>query len=1431
MHKLLSIMIAVLFIFTSAALFAAPAGPSGFQTDASQPDGTVLDIRGYGDEFYHWFATPEGYTVVFDSTTSTWFYAQTTADKSALIPSIYQVGKVDPAAVGLSQNIQISNEARIKNAVPLYESMVSKSVWSRKGMERKIERLKNMGATEKDIKPLIDQYNTYHADQGYSATLNAVSGKMPNIRFSAPNLPNYLPPPEMPKNHKAKGVIILVKFKDEKEHVSQSYVNEMVNKKDFNDITYKNAGSVRDYYYDQSNGNLDFQNAVTTYYIEADFDRAHYSAYNQNYGGIALLIESLEKLKSTDVDLNDLTYAEPGIPAAVTLLYNGNIPNSAVERVGLWPHSWDLRVQGNYRLPNGDIVGPYMVSQIGTNPGIGTMCHEFGHLICNFDDYYDYGDSRRYSMANIDRIQSAGLGIHCGMSSGNDDKRPASINAYLKAAIGWYPTFTPEKNIELQLESNPNFFYKYINPKKQWEYFILEYRQFETTGAARWNYNLPANGFTVWHVDENVITRNEYQQRTNAMHYEVSLEQADGKYDLERYQRGGVGNFGDSKDYFKPGSSFDINTSPNSKWWDGTTSGLSITFKEDKKIVLGELIPQPKPQIITINGSAIDTVYTRATGRINAYSNSGLPISYASSNSNILSITTDGYYSAKAIGNAEVTLTQKGDSRYFEAEPVIMQMNVIMPPYNQKPQVISLQSPAFVNVKPATTGKVSATANSGLQLTYHSSDNTIVTINQLGAFTALSNGTATISINQGGNDEWNPAPPQNITINVSEDGGDNKVIKVVGLRDANMNGKLLEKALKDASPGQTIYVGSGKYAGKFVMAPGVNVYGGFIGNSWNMQLRDSTQTIIDASGTTDSSGFNAVLSEVSGTAIPSEWDGLTFIGGSGNRIEQTFNDSKITIIAGGAICIHNAGTKISNSIIKSSAALDPKGVIPGFGGGIYGGTVENCYIYDNRANAGGGICGSMVSGSFILNNTVIASEKVNYGGGAADATLIGSFIANNTATDGGGIAASKAKNCIIVNNTALENGGGAARSALINCTVAMNEGGGISEGVTSNSILWGNIQQGIYVQSKSATISFSAVQEENAARSVGNISLSPLNKMEDGPKFIAPSNFTGAVPSRLHDILGTSWRTAANLLIDCGSREAYDYIPVSMITDYSGNARFYNIQTQSELNAKIDIGPYEMRRFSDIMQKSGGAGALTTVSVNEITAIDGTFDRKPSVFATYYPPFQNKNAPKKALFKVWEAGDDLLIELKSKILLYDKSALTWSYKSGDGVREFIAAGYQKSSLKLNLGWNGKVNGTQYKNMESEVFLEIFPPICDSMLPSIQAEDGSTLGLIRTASADNIQLTGYYFGKTRPKVWIEYTSENSKSIKKYMLKVDSLPPVVMTNPVYKSFTDADGKSSVRISAPKKLPSDIKPGMIYTLVIDSGSGLGVYPIIFE
>src|SRR5262249_3965748 len=80
-------------------------------TRFEQPDGTTVELQGQGDEFHAVFETLEGYTVVFVPEARAYFYATLSENGDRLIPTSLQVGRGEPADLGLAQGIRIKPEA------------------------------------------------------------------------------------------------------------------------------------------------------------------------------------------------------------------------------------------------------------------------------------------------------------------------------------------------------------------------------------------------------------------------------------------------------------------------------------------------------------------------------------------------------------------------------------------------------------------------------------------------------------------------------------------------------------------------------------------------------------------------------------------------------------------------------------------------------------------------------------------------------------------------------------------------------------------------------------------------------------------------------------------------------------------------------------------------------------------------------------------------------------------------------------------------------------------------------------------------------------------------------------------------------------------------------------------------------------------------
>ena len=68
---------------------------------AVQPDGSLLKIYLFGDEYLHWNTDETGYPVILSADGKTWVYAR--QELGRLLPTSHIAGSVDPASVGLSK--------------------------------------------------------------------------------------------------------------------------------------------------------------------------------------------------------------------------------------------------------------------------------------------------------------------------------------------------------------------------------------------------------------------------------------------------------------------------------------------------------------------------------------------------------------------------------------------------------------------------------------------------------------------------------------------------------------------------------------------------------------------------------------------------------------------------------------------------------------------------------------------------------------------------------------------------------------------------------------------------------------------------------------------------------------------------------------------------------------------------------------------------------------------------------------------------------------------------------------------------------------------------------------------------------------------------------------------------------------------------------
>jgi M6 family metalloprotease-like protein len=523
---------------------AGAAPMHGEPIEFTQPNGMVIHLQVFGDEFYAETRTLDGYTVFFDSASSSYYFAVLSAGGNEFASSGILVGVGNPPT-GLPKKLTIKKNSKLekihsKRAADESEQMRSKRWKAIKEKNREKRKQKKDKATASE-----SQTNQVAPDEG-----NAAPDEEPS-------------PPTNQTTGTRVGLTILVEFPDEAGSITREQVDDYCNKPGYSE--FSNKGSIYDYFYTQSDGKLRYNNVVTAY-VMAPNPKTYYNDTSQSSGtmGRLLLNDVLQVLIDSGFDFSHCTVNGSGRLHAINMFFTG--ANSGVWAKGLWPHKYGL--SPDVDLGGGIYADQYQSSNMGSSLRMGTFCHETGHLLCDYPDLYDYDDD------------SNGCGKYTLMASGNHyyQTSPIHVDAYLRYHSGWIETIDIETTSHYRgaVRVDTGSAYQFVNSGTESEYFLINNRAkigWESTSG------LPDQGLLIMHCDES--GDHNKQEMTEAEHFELSIEQADGLFHLE-YDT----NSGGSGDLFHNGDAdeFTDSTLPNAHWWanattdpaSGDASGLNI---------------------------------------------------------------------------------------------------------------------------------------------------------------------------------------------------------------------------------------------------------------------------------------------------------------------------------------------------------------------------------------------------------------------------------------------------------------------------------------------------------------------------------------------------------------------------------------------------------------------------------------------------------------------------------------------------------------------------------------------------------------------------------------------------------------------------------------------------------------------------------------
>ena len=348
---------------------------------------------------------------------------------------------------------------------------------------------------------------------------------------------------------KFKGLIVLVQFND-KEFSRPDYkdiITDMVNMKDYKGYdNQKRPGSVRDYFSDNSDGKFQPEFDVVGPYT-VDF-----SQYDCNIEGVTCSEVLLAALDSADVDVNYKNYDGDGdgMVDLVFFVIAGNGANYSGNDENLWwPHRsqiWNRKEYAKggdpYIRKDGvllwDFASSTELAGYTSQPksiyidGIGTICHEFSHVL-GLPDFYDsnYEEDGESITPGDWSLMAKGSYLDNGFT-------PAGYSLFERYSVGFTDEpkkITAEGSYTLDPLHLSHTGFRIDSPEKN-EFFLFENRQ---NGLFKWDAYLPGHGLLVYRVDQsnkNVWQRNTVNANAERNYYELvragGPEKANTNYDV-----------------------------------------------------------------------------------------------------------------------------------------------------------------------------------------------------------------------------------------------------------------------------------------------------------------------------------------------------------------------------------------------------------------------------------------------------------------------------------------------------------------------------------------------------------------------------------------------------------------------------------------------------------------------------------------------------------------------------------------------------------------------------------------------------------------------------------------------------------------------------------------------------------------------------------
>jgi M6 family metalloprotease-like protein len=391
-------------------------------------------------------------------------------------------------------------------------------------------------------------------------------------------------------------VVILVNFSDVSFSVPdpKTAFDDLLNKAGYNQGLH--IGSVSDYYTFNSGG-LFTPDYVVLGPVTLGKTRADYGANDDEGNDVhpALMVKEACMAVNSQVNFSQFDADNDGFVDNVYVFFAGKGEADGGGENTIWPHSWGLSGESiSLTLDNKRIENYACSAELkgnGSQSGIGTFTHEYGHII-GLPDLYDVDyDTYNGEAFDVGEWSLMAYGAYNGSGS-----VPPCLTLLERKLLGWANPIALSVPATIALPSLESSNTGYIiNTANEGEYFLIENRQ-QTLNT--WDAYLPHHGLLAYHIDmrTNASITLSYNGQTETMsfaelwnwnmvnaiasHQCADIEEADNTriiytgYNLAAYQ---LSLKGDPFPGTSNRQSFTDNTSPSMKTWNGTSLDKPIT--------------------------------------------------------------------------------------------------------------------------------------------------------------------------------------------------------------------------------------------------------------------------------------------------------------------------------------------------------------------------------------------------------------------------------------------------------------------------------------------------------------------------------------------------------------------------------------------------------------------------------------------------------------------------------------------------------------------------------------------------------------------------------------------------------------------------------------------------------------------------------------